>query len=128
VAGTLASFLIYERFRNIDNIALVRCPTFLIHGQKDSLIPSSHSSELHSRCGGPCSLLLSNDMDHNEFDFQDDLSQPFEFFLVQCNITTQTSTPDKGQLNFPEELSNVDPIFDELQPRSPWMKCLQVLM
>ena len=32
VAGKLASFLVYERFRNIDNIKKVTCPTFLIHG------------------------------------------------------------------------------------------------
>ena len=25
-------------------------------------------------------------MDHNEFDFYDDLSQPFYYFLMQCNI------------------------------------------
>lgn len=43
VAGKLAGYLIYERFRNIDNIKNVTCPTFLIHGQKDTLIPSSHS-------------------------------------------------------------------------------------
>jgi fermentation-respiration switch protein FrsA (DUF1100 family) len=43
IAGKLAGFLVYERFRNIDNIKLVTCPTFLIHGSKDTLIPSSHS-------------------------------------------------------------------------------------
>ena len=32
LAGVLASFLVHERFRNIDNIGDVKCPTFLIHG------------------------------------------------------------------------------------------------
>ena len=81
LAGTLSSYLVLERFRNIDNIKEVRCPTFLIHGQKDTLIPSSHSQHLHEACGGPASLLLSNDMDHNEFDFYEDLTLPFSFFL-----------------------------------------------
>jgi len=88
LAGTLASYLVHERFRNIDNIKDVRCPTFLIHGQRDTLIPSSHSQDLHSACGGPASLLLSNDMDHNEFDFYEDLSHPILFFLKQCGVTT----------------------------------------
>ena len=74
IAGKLAGFLVYERFRNIENIKNVTCPTFLIHGQKDTLIPSKHSRELQEVCGGPCSLLLSNDMDHNVFDFYEDLS------------------------------------------------------
>ena len=43
IAGSLASFLVYERFRNMDNIKLVKCPTFLIHGKKDLLIPFEHS-------------------------------------------------------------------------------------
>jgi pimeloyl-ACP methyl ester carboxylesterase len=43
LAGKLAAFLIYERLRSIDNIKEVKCPTFLIHGQRDSLILSNHS-------------------------------------------------------------------------------------
>lgn len=81
LAGTLASYLVHERFRNIDHIREVRCPTFLIHGQRDTLIPPEHSQRLHAACGGPASLLLSHDMDHNEFDFYEDLSHPFAFFL-----------------------------------------------
>ena len=43
LAGRLASYMVHERFRNLDNIRDVRCPTFLIHGQKDTLIPATHS-------------------------------------------------------------------------------------
>lgn len=37
------SVIVYERFRNIDNMSGLRCPLFLLHGAKDSLIPPSHS-------------------------------------------------------------------------------------
>jgi pimeloyl-ACP methyl ester carboxylesterase len=37
------STIVYERFRNIDNIKKVTCPVFLLHGQKDTLIPVNHS-------------------------------------------------------------------------------------
>ena len=43
IAGRLASLLILERFNNLLNIQEVKCPTFLIHGQKDTLIPPSDS-------------------------------------------------------------------------------------
>jgi hypothetical protein len=45
-------------------------------------------------------------MDHNEFDFVDDLVQPFFNFLDQLGITTEVEEddPTKGQLRFPERL------------------------
>ncbi len=47
LAGRMASWLVHERFRNIDNIKDVKCPTFLIHGLRDTLIPPTHSQDLH---------------------------------------------------------------------------------
>jgi len=82
LAGRMASYMVKERFKNIESIQDVKCPTFLIHGLRDTLIPPTHSQDLHQACGGPASLLLSNDMDHNEFDFYEDLSHPFSFFLT----------------------------------------------
>lgn len=45
-------------------------------------------------------------MDHNEFDFVDDLVQPFFNFLDQLGITTEVDEedPKMGQLKFPERL------------------------
>ena len=86
-AGPLLQYVISDRFRNIDAIEKVRCPTFIVHGQKDTLISFRHSQELHARCGGPTALIMPRDMDHNEFDFIDDLIQPFHQFLKQCDIS-----------------------------------------
>ena len=47
IAGKWAQYLIKERFDNLKAISAVTCPTFLIHGQKDSLIPFQHSEALH---------------------------------------------------------------------------------
>lgn len=38
--------LLTERFRNIDLAAKVLCPTIVIHGQKDTLIPLAHAQEI----------------------------------------------------------------------------------
>ena len=45
-------------------------------------------------------------MDHNEFDFVDDLVQPFFNFLDQLGISTEVEEddPNKGQIMFPERL------------------------
>lgn len=33
--GTMINMLLQDRFRNIDIISEVRCPTFFVHGQQD---------------------------------------------------------------------------------------------
>jgi fermentation-respiration switch protein FrsA (DUF1100 family) len=76
-AGTMTQYAITDHFRNIDLISKVRCPTFFVHGQKDRLISFSQSQQLAMKCGGPMSIILPRMMDHNEFDFIDDLVQPF---------------------------------------------------
>ena len=91
VAGRLSS-LVKERFSNIDNIKYVTCPTFLVHGRKDNLIPYTHSQQLQEACGGRCSLFIPAEMDHDKFDYCDDLVLPISAFLLQSRITICTST------------------------------------
>lgn len=80
-AGTILKHLITERFDNITKIKNVTSPTFLVHGMQDNLIPYYHSKELHDKCGGPCSLIMPAKMDHNDFDFCEDLITPYYHFL-----------------------------------------------
>jgi hypothetical protein len=42
-------------------------------------------------------------MDHNVFDFMEDLALPFAEFLQQCNITVEPVTGD-GFLELPQEV------------------------
>lgn len=44
--GNFATYLVKERFENIRNIENVKCPTFIVHGQQDRLIPCSHAQAL----------------------------------------------------------------------------------
>lgn len=46
--GTIASNLVQDRFKNKENIKKVQCPTFILHGCRDNIVPVSHSKELHS--------------------------------------------------------------------------------
>ena len=43
IVGSIGQYLVADRFRNIDLIKNVNSPTFIIHGQRDNLIPYSHS-------------------------------------------------------------------------------------
>ena len=38
IAGSLLMYLVKERFKNIELMPEVTCPSFLVHGQKDTLI------------------------------------------------------------------------------------------
>lgn len=44
------------------------------------------------------------EMDHNEFDYVEDLVQPFAKFLKQCGIVCDTSKGDKEIKDFTESL------------------------
>ena len=63
-------------------------------------------------CAGPCSLILPKDMDHNEFDFFDDLSLPFSGFLMQCGISVYP-TETTSFISLPPDLYTPDAIRPE---------------
>jgi abhydrolase domain-containing protein 17 len=69
--------LVDDIFPNLKHIAAVRCPVFLMHGVKDTLIPYSHSQKLKEACQQYCYFNLVPEMDHNTFNFTQDLMAPF---------------------------------------------------
>lgn len=81
VVGKMLGLLVKERFTSKEYIKNVTCPTLFIHGQKDTLIPFSHSLELKDNCSGPYEILLPEEMTHNEFDYDEDLIIPVKNFL-----------------------------------------------
>ena len=56
------------------------------------------------KCLGPVSIILPSMMDHNEFDFVDDLVQPFYNFLKQLGISLAVKEGESGQMRFPESV------------------------
>lgn len=74
MVGSVAGFIVRNRFKNSGMIEHVDCPTLLIHGKKDTLVPWRHSYTLFAKCRGPCSLMLSERMTHDCFDFVEDLT------------------------------------------------------
>ncbi len=47
ILGRVFKFLVKERFNNIENIAKINCPTLIVHGILDKMIPVDHSFRLH---------------------------------------------------------------------------------
>ena len=101
VAGKFGAWMIAERFRNVDEIQNAQCPALFIHGQKDTLIPFSHSVELLNNCPNICDMNLPENMDHNDFVMEDDVVKPILKFLEKCDIKIKIG---KKLLVFPDKL------------------------
>lgn len=54
------------KFNNIEKITSVKCPVILIHGERDSLIPASHSKRLLPKIKGKSKLILIPQGSHND--------------------------------------------------------------
>jgi pimeloyl-ACP methyl ester carboxylesterase len=78
VVGTLvgrwAKWLMADKFNNFERIEDVDSPVFIIHGLQDTLIPKEHAEDLHAKCKNISQILIPENMDHNNFDFFDDLT------------------------------------------------------
>ena len=59
----------------------VTCPILFIHGQEDTLIPFEHTIKLKENCICPYEVLLPEEMNHNQFDYEMDLIFPLKDFL-----------------------------------------------
>ncbi|KRX09336.1 hypothetical protein PPERSA_09220 [Pseudocohnilembus persalinus] len=100
LVGAWPALLVADRFKNIEKISKVRCPSFFVHGQKDKLIPYQHSIDLMSKCQGMSYLNLSENMTHNEFRMMDDIIVPLKKFFQNCEIRIQTGNgPNRININ-----------------------------
>lgn len=92
IAGKMAQLFVKERFENKSLISQVNSPVFLLHGQKDTFIPYTHSQELLAACRGVAYLHLPENMDHCSMDYTYDLCKPFAEFMKKCGISTKVES------------------------------------
>ena len=82
----------------------VTCPTFIVHGQKDTLIPIEHAFKLKERCFGPCTFLAPALMTHNRYDVYDDLIRPLMHFIANENLhKDQPECEDRDAADFVDD-------------------------
>ena len=104
LAGRVAQYFVSQRFNNLELMTSVTAPAFFLHGQRDTLIPPSESQALHAKCQGLSFIHLPEHMDHNEFEYIDDLIYPLAEFLRKCGISTDAVRGERSFLMFSEEL------------------------
>lgn len=86
---SLSQYFIKERFKNYEMVAKAQWPTFILHGEKDNVIPVDHARSLSELWGGPTCLVVSETMDHSSFNFESELMNPLKEFLSQHGIETK---------------------------------------
>lgn len=122
-------YVVADRFNNLNIINNVTCPLLLIHGQKDNLIPFSHSIQLSEKTGGPYELLLPEEMDHNEFNVYEDFLEPITNFLKRHSLLYFNTESKKIELkqeyfDIPEYM--MDP--DNIKKKDVMSKMLRKLL
>ena len=116
------SYAVKDKFKNYKMIEEVQSPILIIHGQNDSLIKYYHATELYNRSKAPCELILPENMDHNEFDFFHEFSEPLLDFISRNAIFAYT---EECSLVISPEL--LKPPEEFLKPPKNW-NCLNALL
>ena len=97
--------LVKERFQNLRIIRHVRCPICIVHGHKDKLIPCSHAEGLWAACDpGQCQLNIPENMDHNDIDLKEHVSDKFAAFMSLHHIDTRVHSASHAYISFPDFL------------------------
>jgi fermentation-respiration switch protein FrsA (DUF1100 family) len=64
----LPSLWLSFHFNNLEKINRIKCPVLFIHGDQDTLIPPSHSSNLFETFSGKKKLVMISGGSHNDLD------------------------------------------------------------
>mmetsp|Transcript_104948 Transcript_104948/g.208621 ORF Transcript_104948/g.208621 Transcript_104948/m.208621 type:complete len:308 (+) Transcript_104948:70-993(+) len=79
--ATMAGWLV-DDFDNAQRIRSVRCPTLIVHGDRDTLVPLDQAAILAQACGAdvdeqqPVTLHIIPGRDHNNLDIKRDIIDP----------------------------------------------------
>lgn len=87
--GAMAKFMVEEQFQNIKHIEKVTNPVFLIHGQKDEIIPHSQSISLYDKIENATEIIIPKEMTHKCFNFEHNIAEPFKKFLEKIKYRTE---------------------------------------
>lgn len=97
--SSLVEMLVPDIFDNQKNFGAVKCPTMIVHGIKDMMVPFTHSVDLLTSSKQRCHLFLRKDMAHNSFSYKDELIGPIGFFLNHPGHDTKSSQKELGMLS-----------------------------
>ena len=98
------------RFTNIEYIKHVTCPILFIHGQQDTLIPIEHTIKLKENCRCPYEVIFPDEMNHNQFDYDNDLIIPLKDFLKR---NTGFKSGECTKFSIPDSIFEIPPFIRE---------------
>lgn len=102
--GKVAGYLISNRFINTEEIRSVHCPTLIIHGKNDSMVPYTHSQTLFKFCQAERKqLYLVEGMEHgySEEEFACFVLMPMRDFLDLDDSRTKGPSKPLRNWSFP---------------------------
>ena len=57
----------WDRFRNKERLSSIKCPSLVVHGELDEVIPFRHGKKVHQGLPEPKSFLKISNASHNDF-------------------------------------------------------------
>lgn len=97
--GIFGSLLVKDRFNNLENIKKVKCPTLIIHGQLDKLVPVKHGQTLNGKlcliednCSQRCILVTPETMSHSLTNFSLELRDPIYSFIQAIGFSLMSKS------------------------------------
>jgi uncharacterized protein len=64
----LARILIPRRYASIEKVPLIDCPTLVLHGERDKLVPPVHALRLYGALRAPKIMRMIEGVGHNDID------------------------------------------------------------
>jgi len=107
--GPLFQYLVADRFQNKECMYKVKCPVFLMHGKKDTIVAYTQAEELKSALDEMKSdsvLYIPEEMDHNSFDFEVDFVGPLLKFYADRGFSTKPEEGKSGIIVLPLKVFN----------------------
>ncbi len=93
VVGEVASWvpggLIPKLYESLDKVNEIKCPTLIIHGGKDTLVPLVHGQRLHTALTCPKKLHVIEQAEHNDISAFPEYHRQILAFLDSPNQSTR---------------------------------------
>ena len=76
--------ILEERFDNYKKVVDIKCPTIILHGLNDKMVPYKDSLDMLTNgfLNAQTHLFLRDNMGHNQFDYEFDLIRPLYYFFT----------------------------------------------
>lgn len=98
-----AKCTIKERFNSLAAVKHIIWPFFLIHGHGDTVIRAEHSRALYEegvKHDKVWDVKIQVNMDHNNFNFRNDIVEPIREFMYANNISCKTKSRMSDSLKY----------------------------